>query len=210
MKLRHLFFMLLTTVSMTAFGQTYEESISKLNLNKKEKKYFNNRDSAIVLHIDTLIMKDKSSLQFIGKKNVRLIVKHAELGKGVFFSGTGRQNDASDFDIDINFSKLGSLYVIARGQDAINGTRTFPNGNGGTVKLTYSANGITPQTTDKKSAQYLYVDASAGGRTTNPSSDLSQIYSTIARSAPGLRGVPQGQIYSGSLGKEGTIDIQKK
>lgn len=210
MKARLIFGVLMMFVCSLSFGQTGEQRINKLELRKKERKYFNNRDSSITLYIDTLVMKDRSSLQFVGKKKVTLVVKHAEIGKRAFISGMGGRNNASDFDIDINFVKLGSLYVIARGQDAINGTTTFPNGDGGDVRLVYDSRGVTPQRADKKADHYVYVDVSAGGRTTNPTTDLNQIYSRIAMSAPGLRGVPGGQIYSGSPGQEGSVTIEEK
>lgn len=193
-----------------AIGQTNELRFEKLVLNKKEKKIFNDRDSSTVIYIDTLIMKDKSSLQFYGKKDVKLVVKHAEIGDRAFISGQGAQNNASDFDIDINFAKLGSLYVIARGQDANNGTRTYPNGDAGNVNLVYEPTGITPQTENKKQKNYLFVDVSPGGLHVTPSSEISNIYSRIATSSPGLRGLPQGQIYSGSPGKEGKVTISSR
>lgn len=190
-------------------AQTNTQHISKLELGKKKKQYFNDRDSSSVIYIDTLIMKDRSSLIFMGKKDVKLVVKHAEIGDRASISGIAARNNASNFDIEINFKKLGSLYVIARGEDAMNGTRTDPNGDGGIVKFKYDGNGIAPQTTDRKKKNYLFVDVSAGGRAINPTSDLNQIYARIAMSAPGLRGVPQGQIYSGSPGKEGKVEIEK-
>ncbi|ERJ59469.1 hypothetical protein [Sphingobacterium paucimobilis] len=193
-----------------AIGQTNELRFEKLVLNKKEKKIFNDRDSSTVIYIDTLIMKDRSSLQFYGKKDVKLVVKHAEIGDRAFISGQGAQNNASDFDIDINFAKLGSLYVIARGQDANNGTRTYPNGDAGNVNLVYEPTGITPQTENKKQKNYLFVDVSPGGLHVTPSSEISNIYSRIATSSPGLRGLPQGQIYSGSPGKEGKVTISSR
>ncbi|MBL1411136.1 hypothetical protein JKG61_20435 [Sphingobacterium sp. C459-1T] len=193
-----------------AMAQTEELHLEKLVLNKKEKKIFNNRDSSSIIHIDTLIMKDKSSLQFYGKKDVKLVVKYAEIGDRTFISGQGAQNNASNFDIDINFGKLGSLYVIARGQDANNGTRTYPNGDAGNVNLLYEPTGIVPQTDNKKKKNYLFVDVSPGGLRVTPSSEISNIYSRIATSSPGLRGLPQGQIYSGSPGKEGKVSVSSK
>lgn len=208
MKLNKIITLAFAAYSLSSFSQVKEQHIAKLVVDKKDKEIFNNRDSSIVLYIDTLIMRDRASLQFFGKKDVKLVVQHAELGKRVFISGIGAQNNASNFDIQINFQKLGSLYVIARGQDAMNGTRTYDNGDGGNVTLRYNSESIKPQSTDKKSENYLFVDVSAGGRTVNPTSDLNQIYSRIAISAPGLRGVPQGQIYSGSLGREGKATIE--
>jgi len=212
MKLTHVLsiIFLFLGVSFLSLGYAQEEHIARLELGKKKKKTFSSRDSSAVIYIDTLIMKDRSSLQFYGKKDVKLIVKHAEIGKGAFISGIGGRNNASDFDIDIKLTKLGSLYVIARGQDAMNGTKTDPNGDGGQVNFKYDPNGITPQTEDKKQANYVYIDVSAGGRAINPVSDLNQIYSRIATSAPGLRGLPQGQVYSGSPGREGKANITVK
>lgn len=196
--------------SFLSIGYAQEEHIARVELGKKKKKTFNSRDSSAVIYIDTLIMKDKSSLQFYGKKDVKLVVKHAEIGKNALISGMGGQNNASNFDIDINLQKLGSLYVIARGQDAMNGTKTHPNGDGGTVNFKYDPSGITPQSDEKKQTGYVYIDVSAGGRAINPVTDLNQIYSRIAMSAPGLRGMPQGQVYSGSPGKEGKATITSK
>lgn len=197
-------------LSVLSIGYAQEEHIARVELGRKQKKTFNSRDSSAVIYIDTLIMKDKSSLQFYGKKDVKLVVKHAEIGKNAFISGIGGQNNASNFDIDINLQKLGSLYVIARGQDAMNGTKTHPNGDGGTVNFKYDPSGITPQSDKKKQKGYVYIDVSAGGRAINPVTDLNQIYSRIAMSAPGLRGMPQGQVYSGSPGKEGKATITPK
>ncbi len=209
MKLQKLLPFLLVMLTCTAFGQVEEQHIGKLVLKKKDKKTFNSRDSSAVIYIDTLIMKDRSSLQFYGKKDVKLVVKYAEIGNRAFISGIGAQNNASNFDITINFQKLGSLYVIASGRDANNGTRTFDNGDGGKVDFRYSAKGLIPQSEDKKAANYLHIDVSAGGRRLNPNTDLNQIYSQISMSFAGLRGVPQGQIYSGSSGVEGTIKLGK-
>lgn len=200
----------LIALSSLTIGQTADIHIGKLELNKKEKKVFNDRDSSAVVYIDTLIMKDRSSLQFYGKKDVKLVVKHAEIGDRVFISGQAGKNNASNFDIDINLKKLGSLYVIARGQDANNGMRTDPNGDAGIVNFVYDPAGITPQTVNKKQKNYLYVDVTPGGRHVTPSAEITNIYSRIATSGPGLIGLPQGQIYSGSPGKDGKVTIQSK
>lgn len=201
----------LVTIANIVFAQTNEIKISKLELNKKEKKAFSDRkDSTSIIHIDTLIMKDKSSLQFFGKKDVKITVGYAEIGNNVFISGRSGKNDASNIDLDIDFQKLGSLYVIARGQDANNGTKTDPNGNAGNINIMYSSNGISPQTENKKAKNYLHTDVTPGGLRVVPTSDLRNIYDQIRRSSPGLRGVPQGQIYSGSPGTEGKVTITSK
>lgn len=191
----------------TLFAQTEQQHLGKVDLRKKQKMYFNNRDSSATIYIDTLIMKDGSSLQFIGKKDVKLVVKYAEIGNKAFISGIAGLNNASNFDISMDIKKLGSLYVVASGRDAMNGTKTNPNGDGGNVKFAYASTGIVPQTTDKKGKNYLFIDVSAGGRMINPTSDLTQIYSRIITSPAGLRGLPQGQVYSGSPGKEGKVEI---
>lgn len=199
-------FSLIICLSST-YAQTNETSISKLVLEKKQKQVFNDKDSSAVIYIDTLIMKDRSSLQFFGKKDVKLHVKYAEIGNSVFISGLAGKNNASNFDIDIYFQKLGSLYIIAKGQDANNGFRTHPNGDAGNINLTYDSTGIIPQTTDKKGKNYLHTDVTPGGLRVIAASDLRNIYDQIRISAPGLRGLPQGQIYSGSPGREGKVSI---
>lgn len=211
MKIKSIFLALsfgMSTASLTA--QTTVQHIDKLVLKKKKKHIFAKRDSSATIHIDTLIMADRSSLQFFGKNDVTLRVKYAEIGDKAFFMGQAGQNNASDFDIDINFGKLGSLYIVARGRDAVNGTKTFPNGNAGHVRLLYDPSGIVPQTTDKDAIHYIKADVSAGGQNNTPTSDLNNIYDMIARAPRGLRGLPQGQIYSGSPGKDGTVTIESK
>ncbi|EFK56807.1 hypothetical protein [Sphingobacterium spiritivorum] len=190
-----------------AQSQPSTEHISKLEIGKKAKKTFNNRDSSMVIHIDTLIMGDRASLMFYGKKDVTLVVKYAEIGNQASISGTDGKNNGTNFDIQANIQKLGSLYLIAKGDDAFNGTKTFPNGNGGNVKIKLDKGSIKPQQTDKKAKAYLFVDVEPGGRSVNPNSDLRNIYSRIKMAPSGLRGLPQGQIYSGSPGTTGKIEI---
>lgn len=184
--------------------------LSKLTVEKKKKHNFQGRDSILTVHIDTLIMKDKSSLQFYGKKDVKLVVKHAIIDDQVAFYGQGLKNNGTNFDIDINFDKLGSLYVFAKGQTANNGSKTYPNGDGGNVTFVYKSDNFKVQTTDKKAKHYIRIDNTEGGLNVTPTSDVANIYSRIATSSPGLRGLPQGQIYSGSPGKKGTIIFKEK
>lgn len=216
-----LFSMLLTaclTYSQVATAQDKEEEnrieehIGKLVLSKKKSKTFRNkgRDSIMTLHIDTLIMKDRASLQFYGLKDVQLNIGYAEIGKDVVFSGIGSKNNASNFDIDINFAKFQSLYVIARGIDAMNGTRTHPNGDGGNVTVHYDPNGLVPQQEDRKSKQHLKIDASAGGRRVNPPTDVALVMSRIGMGGPRMGGIPQGQVYSGSPGLEGKVVVEAR
>ncbi len=196
-------------VGFLGFSQQVEH-IQRLELGRKDKKVFNKGDSSMVLKIDTLIMKDRAKLEFYAKKDVKLEIGYAEIGNNVVITGQDSKNNATDLNIDINFNKLGSLFIIARGLDAMNGTKTHPNGDGGNVTLTYDSKGIAPQTTDKKGKSFLFVDVQPGGLRVNPHSDLSRIYGQIAMSAPGMRGVPQGQIYSGSPGQEGKVTIKAK
>lgn len=192
-------------------AQEQEVRLGTLHLSQKETKNFRTpRDSSIRLIIDTLIMEDKSSLRFFGKKEVDIEVQHAFIGENTHISGVGSQNNASNFKVDIGFEELGSLSILARGIDAINGTKTFPNGDGGNVVLTYNPSMITPQTQDKKGQHYLHVDISPGGLHVTPSSEVSLLYSRIAQAPSGLRGLPQGQVYSGSAGQEGKVEIKAK
>lgn len=205
--MKYLLSAILLLGTMATYAQQVEH-IAHLELGKKDKKVFNKGDSSMILKIDTLIMKDRSKLEFYAKKDVKIEVGYAEIGKNVVITGQDSKNNATNIDLDINLNKLGSLFIIARGIDAFNGTKTHPNGNGGNVNLTYDPNGLTPQSTDKKANHYVFIDVQPGGLRVNPHSEISQIYSRIAMSQPGLRGMPQGQIYSGSPGKEGKAEIK--
>ncbi|MDF2478154.1 MAG: hypothetical protein K0S24_3637 [Sphingobacterium sp.] len=194
--------------AFTFFGKAQEtQHFSKLEIGKKAKKNIDSKDSTAVIHIDTLIMKDNATLSFYGKKNIKITVDYAEIGNKATFYGTDGKNNGANFDINANFQKLGSLYIIAKGDDAFNGTKTFPNGNGGKVKVTLATASIKPQTTDKKSPNYIYADVVAGGRAVNANTDLRNIYDRIKTAPTGLRGLPQGQIYSGSAGTEGSFEL---
>lgn len=212
--MKKLSFIILFSFIMTcglASAQEQEVRLGTLHLSQKETKKFRTpRDSSIRLVIDTLIMEDKSSLRFFGKKEVNIEVQHAFIGENTYISGVGSQNNASHFKMDIGFEKLGSLSILAKGIDAINGTKTFPNGDGGNVTLTYNPSMIVPQTQDKKGQHYLHVDTSPGGLHVTPSSEIGLLYSRIAQAPSGLRGLPQGQVYSGSAGKEGKVEIKAK
>ena len=164
----------------------------------------------MTLKIDTLIMADRSKLEFFAKKDVKLHIGYAELGENIVITGQDSKNNATNFEVDIDLQKLGSLFVIARGIDAFNGTKTHPNGDGGIVSIRYNPDGIVPQTEDKKAEHYLFVDVKPGGLRVNPNSEINQIYGRISMSSPGLRGLPQGQIYSGSPGKKGKVPIEPR
>lgn len=189
------------------------QHIQKLEIEKKKKRTFavKQRDSTIVLNIDTLIMKDRATLEFFGKKKVRLNVKYAVIPKEAYIVGTDSKNNGSDMDIDIRFESLGKLYILAGGRDANNGSRTHPNGNGGNVNVRYDQSGLTPQQENKNKTNYLRIDTRAGGYRVNPQTDLYNIYTQIGmgiRTGAGrLGGVPQGQIYSGSPGRDGKSEV---
>lgn len=181
--------------------------ISKLELLRSKKKVFDSRDSVLVLKIDTLIMEDRAALQFYGKKHVTMVIKHAEIGDRVNFTGRGGQNNASDMDIHIRFNQLGSLYIMADGQDANNGMRTHPNGDGGNVRLYFDPNGIRPQQEQSKEKHYLHINVSGGGQHANAAGDVRRILDRIRRTGNGVRGLPQGQIFSGTPGRDGEVAV---
>ena len=183
--------------------------ISKLEIKKKKREHISGADSTQHVVIDTLIMHDRASLQFYGKKHVILEVKHAIIPKKAYISATDGKNNGSDMDITIRFDELGSLFVLAGGRDANNGSRTYPNGNGGEVLLSYLSDGVVPQTADEKAEGYLEVDTKAGGYSVNSRSDLYNIYSRIGRGSRPLGQLPQGQIYSGSPGIDGTSEVKE-
>jgi hypothetical protein len=199
----------LAFMAFQTYAQSNVEHISKLEIGKKAKKVYNTKstDSTINLHIDTLIMGDKASLMFYANKNVSLSIEHAIIGNKASISGTDGKNNGSNFDIQANFQKLGSLYIIAKGDNAFNGTKTFPNGNGGNVKITLTKNSIVPQKENKKEPNYLQIANEGGGKNVNATTDLRSIYDRVRQAPAGLRGLPQGQIYSGSPGVDGKTEI---
>src|SRR5690606_31450159 len=213
--MKNLILVVLLACSGSALGQQTDTlHIEKLHLGKKKKEvYSGGRDSSMVIRIDTLVMEDRSQLVFYGKKDVTLDVGHAEIENRAYLFGTDGKNNGTDFDIQIRFEKLGALYVLAGGQDAKNnGSRTFPNGDGGDVTLTYDSGGIVPQTEDKKSPHYLRVDTQSGGYLVNPQSELSKIYRLINMCVLGrpLGNLSQGQVYSGTPGRDGKSVIKAK
>lgn len=185
------------------------EHITKLEIEKKKRERISSSDSTQHIVIDTLIMHDRSSLQFYGKKKVTLEVKHAIIPKKAYITATDGKNNGSDMDITIRFDELGSLFVLAGGRDANNGSRTFPNGNGGEVSFNYLNDGIKPQTTDERKKEYLKVDTKAGGYSVNARNDLYNIYSRIGGGSRPLGQLPQGQVFSGSPGVDGTSEVNQ-
>ncbi|MFB2118949.1 hypothetical protein [Parapedobacter sp. 2B3] len=209
---------IITCISMLAAGAAFAQETStihipKLEIERNKKEIVGGRDSSLVVYIDTLVMKDKSQLVFFGKKDVQLHVRHATIEKRGYIYGTDGKNNGTDFNIDMRFEKLGTLYVLAGGQDAKNnGSRTHPNGDGGDVVFAYDTHGIAPQTDDKKATHYLHVDTRAGGYRVNPQTDLHNIYSMINRGVVGrpLGNLSQGMVYSGSPGKDGESTVKAK
>jgi hypothetical protein len=202
----------LSNIPANSLSETVNDSIylPKLEIKKGKKQVVEHRgssDSTIVLHIDTLIMEDRASIQFYGKKHVKLIVKQAEIGNNTYISGRGSQNNASNFDLSIKFVKLGGLSILAEGYDASNGFRTHPNGNGGNVHLAYDQSGLIPQQRDKKSPQYVGFHTEGGGKAVNASADVRRIMGQIQRSGVRMSGVPSGTVYSGSPGRDGSITV---
>ena len=194
-----------------ATAQTSSDSvqyISKLEIGRKKSKVFSSRDSSLTLIIDTLIMKDKSKLAFYGKKDVTLTVKHAVIGKRAFIFGTDGKNNGSELSITIGFDQLGTLLISTAGLNASNGFRTFPNGNGGNVTLHYLSTAVIPQFDNKKQKAYINIETKAGGYNVNPQSEIGNILSQIGTGSRPLGRLPQGQIYSGSSGVDGKVEIK--
>lgn len=188
--------------------------IAKLEIGKKKTEHIQvrNRDSSLVITIDTLIMKDRATLSFLAAKKVELKVNHAFIEGKAYITGTDSKNNGSNMDIYMGLDKLKALYVLTAGRDANNGFKTFPNGNGGNVNFHYLQSGIAPQTDNEEAANYLQIDNSAGGYRVVPQRDLAIVYSQIAagiRMGNGRLGsTPQGQIYSGSPGRDGKEEIK--
>lgn len=181
--------------------------LSKLEIGKKKRETIQNPDSSQHIVIDTLIMHDRAHLQFYGKTNVVLEVKHAFIPKKAYISATDGKNNGADMDITVRFDELGSLFVLAGGRDANNGSRTFPNGDGGKVTFNYLDDGIIPQVANEKDEGFLRIDTQAGGYSVNARSDLYTIYSRIGSGSRPLGQLPQGQVYSGSPGVDGSSEV---
>jgi len=201
---------LLLPLLSVAQNTTQSITINKLAIDSKKSFNFIQGDSTTSVVIDTLIMKDKSKLFFPNKKNVNLLVRHALIGKDCLIAGNDSKNNGTDLTLAVNFDQLGSLFIIVPGEDAKSSNRNFDNGNGGKVELSYLSTGKTPQTTDKNKPGYVTIENRAGGYSVNPQTDIATIMDQVRRGAPGrpLGQLPNGRVYSGSVGKDGETTIK--
>lgn len=203
-------FLLCAFMAGTVSAQTDSvQHIQRLEIKKKKRVSISVGDSSITVIIDTLIMHDRSYLEFFGKKNVNLQIKNAFIPKRAYISGTDGKNNASNITMTVRFKELGALYVYAAGRDAFNGTKTYPNGNGGTVVFNYLSDGITPQQVNSKQDHYLEIGTKGGGLVGNANSDIYSIFSRIGTGTRPLGQLPEGQVYSGSPGKEGKSEVKE-
>jgi len=184
--------------------------IPKLVVDSKKTYYLDQGDSTATIVIDTLVMANKARLYLVDKKKVKLVVNNATVGKDCVITGNDGKNNGTDLKMAVNFSQLQSLFIDVSGDDAKNGNRNFDNGNGGSVILNYLASGKKPQLTDKKSANYLSVKNRAGGYMVNPQTDIAVLVDQIKNGTAGrpLGNLPNGKVYSGNIGKDGTTSIQ--
>jgi hypothetical protein len=182
--------------------------LDKLVIDSKKSYTITEGDSITSIVIDTQIMKDKSKLSFVSKKQVSLVVKHAIIGKDVVISGNDSKNNGTDLNLSVNFVQLRSLYIDVSGEDARSSNRHYGNGNGGHVVLSYLSSGQRPQIADKKSANFVSIRNRAGGYTVNPQTNITVLLGQI-RSGSGrpLGQLPNGRVYSGGIGRDGKITI---
>lgn len=185
------------------------QHIPRLEIKKKKRFSISKGDSTVSIIIDTLIMHDRAYLEFYGKKQVDLQVKNAFIPQRAYIAGTDGKNNASNMNITMRFNELGALYVYAAGRDAFNGSRTYPNGNGGTVIFNYLSDAIVPQQENNKQGHYLEIETKGGGLIGNANSDIYNIFSRIGTGGRPLGQLPEGQVYSGSPGKDGKSEIKE-
>lgn len=195
-----------------ANAQITQLRIGKLIIDKRKTHVIRQRDSLSNVLIDTLVMEDKSTLEFYAAKKASLTVNHAILGKQCIITGTDTKNNGTQFDLKIKFDKLESLFIVSRGFDYQ--TRpAFGNGNGGNVTLKYASSGIKPQFEGKKKTAYVSIVNSGGGKAVTPQNDLYIIRSRIAMGAGNigrpLTNLPQGRVYDGTPGDDGKKVIEK-
>lgn len=199
-------FLPLVSICQTTSPDTIR--ISKLVIDSKKTHYFKQGDSTVFVIIDTLIMKDKASLYFTAKKNISLTAHEATIGKNCILTANDTKNNGTNLNLNVNFEQLGSLYVDVSGFEARSGNRKFDNGNGGKVNLSFLSGGKNPQSADKNRPNYLSINNKAGGYTVNPQTDIAVLFQQMRNGAPGrFGGLPNGRVFSGNLGKDGTTSI---
>jgi hypothetical protein len=207
MKNKILFLLSLILLTLPVMAQEY---IPRLELDKREKKSFASRDSVIHLKIDTLILKDRSSLRFYNKKQVILEVGYAEIGKKVSLLGQDGENNGSQIDLQIHVASLGDLYIDAGGLKATRGRNALPHGNGGAVTIIYDKEGIQPQMEERKSPHYIRVNVDGGANLSDSHSEIAILQSQMRSGQMALGGLPQGRIYSGTPGTNGSVILKGK
>lgn len=183
-------------------------TLSSLHLDRKDSKSFSGRDSSLVLKIDTLLMGDRSRILFHGKKQVDLYVQHAVIGERVLIRGTDGKNNGTHINLYIGIQRLGDLTIDAAGEDAMNGTKTYPNGNGGNIHVYYAQSGLKPQNASSDLPQYILMKVEGGGKHVNAQSDVGNIVGRISSGNRPLGQLPQGQVYSGSPGLSGEAQME--
>lgn len=193
-------------------AQVTQLHIGKLVIDKRKTHVIRQRDSSANLLIDTLVMEDKSTLEFYAAKKASLTVNHAILGKQCIITGNDTKNNGTVFDLKIKFDKLESLFIVSRGFDYQ--TRpAFGNGDGGNITLKYASSGLQPQFDDRKKPAYVSIVNPGGGKAVTPQNDLYIIRSRIAMGAGNigrpLTNLPQGRVYDGTPGDDGKKVIEK-
>lgn len=187
------------------------QKIDKLSLKKRQKYTFQGRDSLATIVIDTLVMGDRASIAFPGKKALNLIIKYASIGQGCVFIGDDGKNNGTNLTLSANFARLKSLAIEVPGLDAKMSNRKYDNGDGGKVEINYLAGGVKPQMADPAKEGYIEVNTRAGGYLTNAQTDLYAVYSRLNSGVPGrpLSQLPNGRVFSGGLGRAGKADLQE-
>src|SRR5690606_40460806 len=69
--------------------------------------------------------------------------------------------------------------------------------------------GIAPQQESSKEDHYLEIATKGGGLVGNAKADIDNIFSRIGSGGRPLGQLPQGQIYSGSPGKDGRSEERR-
>lgn len=179
--------------------------IKKVEVGKNENYAIKNVDSSLVVEIDTLVMSDKASLEFVGVKRANLMVKHARIGKNCVIKGDDGKNNGTNLIFCVNIESLGGLLINVPGLDAKMSNRKVRNGDGGDVEIRYLLSGMKPQFENKKQAGYVEIKNNGGGYLTTPQSDLYSVFSLMRSGSPGrpLGLLTNGVVYSGNVGKNG-------